>query len=140
MLSTNGELPWFEDMLYIYYINTVRNTFPSLDFTTIFVALFHIVGFYVIYFGVFLPPKYIWIHVVYLLTILISYFIFDKNCFMTLFANMGTSSKKTPIYLRMSTATVFLFMLLGVSILSIFYPNLSPFRLIKSIILKLEPI
>ncbi len=140
MLSTNGELPWFEDILYVYYINTVRNTFPSLDFTTIFVAIFHIVGFYVIYFGVFLPPKYIWIHVVYLLTILISYFIFDKNCFMTLFANMGTSSTKTPIYLRMSTATVLLFILLGVSILSIFYPNLSPFRLIKSIILKLEPI
>ena len=140
MLSTNGELPWFEDMLYIYYINTVRNTFPSLDFTTIFVALFHIVGFYVIYFGVFLPPKYIWIHVVYLLTILISYFIFDKNCFMTLFANMGTNSTKTPIYLRMSTATVFLFILLGLSIISMINPNLSPFRILKSIILKLEPL
>jgi hypothetical protein len=140
MLSTNGELPWFEDILYVYYINTVKNTFPSLDFTTVFVAIFHIIGFYVIYWGVFLPPKYIWIHIVYILTILISYFIFDKNCFMTLFANMGTPSYKTPIYLRMSTATVFLFILLGVSTISIIYPNLSPFRIIKSIILKLEPI
>jgi hypothetical protein len=140
MISSNGELPWFEDILYVYYINTVKNTFPSFDFTTIFVAIFHIIGFYIIYLGVFLPPKYIYIHIIYLSIILISYYIFDKNCFMTLFANMGTSSQKTPIYLRMSTATVFLFMLLAVSIISVIYPNLSPFRIIKSIILKLEPI
>jgi len=140
MISTNGELPWFEDILYVYYINTLRNTFPSSDFTTIFVAIFHIIGFYIIYLGIFLPPKYIWIHIIYLSIILISYYIFDKNCFMTLFANMDTPSKKTPIYLRMSTATVFLFMLSGISIMSYLYPDMSPFRIIKSIILKLEPL
>lgn len=138
-ISVNSNLPWFEDTLYVYYINTVKNTFPSFDFTTIFIATFHIIGFYVIYLGFLLPPKYLWIHTIYISIILISYYIFDKNCFMTLFANMDTSQDKTPIYVRMSTAMNFLLLLLGLNIIGILFPDLSAFRIIKSIILKLEP-
>jgi len=138
-LNFNSELPWFEDMIYLYYINTVKNTFSSYDFTTIFIAIFHIIGFYTIYLGFLLPPKYLWIHTIYITIILISYYIFDKNCFMTLFANMDTSEDKTPIYVRMSTAMQFLLMLLSISLIGLIYPNLSAFRLLKSLILKLEP-
>ena len=138
-ISLNSDLPWLEDTLYVYYMNSVKNTFPSFDFATIFIAIFHIVGFYVIYLGFLLPPKYLWIHTVYIFIILISYYIFDNNCFMTLFANMDTSEHKTPIYVRMETAMNFLLFLLGLNVIGILFPNLSAFRIIKYIILKLEP-
>jgi hypothetical protein len=136
----DGDLPWLEDIIYVYYINTVKNTFPSTDFTTVFIALAHIIGFYTIYLGIFLPPKYIWAHTLYLGIILISYYIFDKNCFMTLLANMDTETSKTPIYVRMSTATKFLVLIFIYSILLNIFPNISPFRIIKNAILKMEPV
>ena len=77
----SSDLPWLEDIFGIYYKKTMENTFPAHDFSTIFIAFFHILGMLSIYFGILLPPKYIWIHTLYLGLLLISYYIFDNNCF-----------------------------------------------------------
>ena len=134
----SSDLPWMEDILSIYYKKTMENTFPSNDFSTIFIAFFHILGMVSIYLGVLLPPKYICIHTVYLGLLLLSYYLFDNNCFMTLYANMNTDQEMTPLYIRMGTFIKTMTFVLIVSIGSNFFPEYSPFSIIKKIVLKLD--
>jgi len=134
----SNDLPWIEDIIAIYYRKTLQNTFPSNDFTTVFIAVFHIIGVVALYLGVLLPPKYIWIHTIFLGTILGSYFIFDNNCFMTLFANMNTSQSMTPLYFRMKTALIVMTSIFFISMASNFFPGYSPFNIIKTIILHFD--
>ena len=134
----SSDLPWMEDIFSIYYTKTMENTFPSNDFSTIFIAFFHILGMLSIYLGILLPPKYIWIHTLYLGLLLISYYIFDNNCFMTLYANMNTDQEMTPLYIRMGTFIKTMTFVLLISIGSNFYPEYSPFSLIKKLVLKLD--
>jgi hypothetical protein len=134
------DLPWIEDILNIYITQSIKNTFPSRDFPTIFTAVLHIIGFLFIYIGILLPPKYLIFYIVYLLLIYTSYYIFNNRCIMTLFANVDTDMTKTPIYVRMQTANTFIRNLIILSTIFILIPNISPFRIIKNIVLKLEPI
>lgn len=134
----SSDLPWMEDVLAIYYKKTLANTFPNTDFTTVFIAILHIIGVIVLYFGILLPPKYIWLHTIFLGLLLGSYFIFDNNCFMTLFANMNTTQEMTPLYIRMGTAIKTMTTIFLVSLMSNFYPEWSPFNILKKTILKLD--
>jgi hypothetical protein len=133
------ELPWFEDILHLYIKQSIDNTFPSYDFPTVFTAILHIIGFFFIYIGIFLPPKYLVFYTIYLGLIYISYYIFDNNCIMTLFANIDTDMTATPIYIRMKTASTFIRNMLIISIIGTLVPALSPFKLIRALILKLDP-
>ena len=130
-ITSSFDLPWMEDVARLYYYKTFDNTFPKTDFTTMFVAVFHIIGAYALYLGIFLPPQYIWIHTLYLTIVFVSYYMFDKNCFMTLLANVNTDNIKTPLYIRMTTAIWILFWIYIYSIASIFYPQIAPYSLLK---------
>ena len=126
------DLPWFEDVFKVYYYKTFENTFPSTDFTTMFIATFHIIGAYLLYLGLLLPPQYIWIHTVYLCLVLSSYIIFYQNCFMTLLANVNTDNNKPPLYIRMSSAIKTLVVVFIYSLASNFYPQIAPYSVLKS--------
>jgi len=130
-ISNGIDLPWMEDVAQLYYYRTFDNTFPTTDFTTMFVAIFHIIGAYLLYLGLLIPPKYIWIHTVYLAIVFITYYIFDKNCFMTLLANINTDNQKVPLYIRMSTAINTLLVVFLYSLFSNFYPQIAPYSLLK---------
>ena len=134
----SSDLPWMEDILGLYYKKTIENTFPADDFTTVFIAILHIIGVIFLYFGILLPPKYIWIHTIYLGLLLASYFLFDNNCFMTLFANMNTSQQMTPLYIRMKTAIKTMTAIFLLSLISNFYPKWSLFNILKMTIIKLD--
>ena len=130
-IQTSLDLPWFEDIVKLYYYKTFENTFPSTDFTTMFIAVIHILGAYLLYFGLLLPPQYIWIHTIYLSLVLSSYIIFDQNCFMTLLANMNTDNDKPPLYIRMSSAIKTLIVVFTYSLASNFYPQIAPYSILK---------
>ena len=130
-LNSSFDLPWMEDVARIYYYSTFNNTFPKTDFTTMFIAIFHIIGAYMLYLGIFLPPQYIWLHVVYLTIVFTSYFIFDKNCFMTLLANVNTDNIKTPLYIRMTTAIWILVFIYIYALAILFFPQISPYAILK---------
>jgi len=132
------DLPWIEDILSLYYKKTLENTFPDKDFTTIFIAILHILGVIALYFGVLLPPKYIWTHTIFLGLVLSSYLVFDNNCFMTLFANMNTSQTMTPMYFKIHTAIIIMTTIFFISLLSNFFPKYAPFNIIKNIILTID--
>lgn len=134
----SSDLPWIEDIITLYYKKTLQNTFPSNDFTTVFIAIFHIIGVIALYCGVLLPPKYIWIHTIFLGFVLGSYFVFDNNCFMTLFANMNTTQSMTPLYFRIKTAMIVMTSIFLISFSSNFFPKYSPFNIIKTIILNID--
>jgi hypothetical protein len=136
LIST--DLPWIEDIMALYYKKTLENTFPAKDFTTVFIAVFHIIGVIALYFGVLLPPKYLWAHTIFLGLILGSYFVFENNCFMTLFANMNTTQSMTPLYFRIKTAFIVMTTIFIISLLSNFFPKYAPFNIIKSIILIID--
>jgi hypothetical protein len=136
LIST--DLPWIEDIISIYYKKTLQNTFPDNDFTTVFIAVFHIIGVIALYFGVLLPPKYIWTHTIFLGLVLTSYIVFDNNCFMTLFANMNTNQYMTSLYFKIHTAIIVMTTVFIISLLSNFYPKYAPFNIIKSIILAVD--
>jgi len=132
------DMPWFEDVWTSYQIKMFKNTFPNTDFNTMFVAIIHIIGVYAIYLGILLPPKYLWTHLLYCSIILISYIIFDKNCFMTLLANDPEIKEISPLYIRMNTAVGSIIFVMIISFIGFIYPEFSPFRIIKKIILSLE--
>ena len=132
------DLPWFEDVWANYHSKMFKNTFPNTDFNTMFVAIIHIIGVYAIWIGILLPPKYLWTHLLYCSIILISYIIFDKNCFMTLLANDREYKEVSPLYIRMNTAVGSVIFLMTLSLIGIIYPEFSPFRIFKKIILSLE--
>ena len=134
----SSDLPWIEDIFGIYYKKTVENTFPANDFTTVFIAIVHIAGVIALYFGILLPPKYIWVHTIFIELLLISYFFFDNNCFMTLFANMNTSQEMTPLYVRIETAIKIMTAIFIISFLSNIFPQWSLFNIIKNIVLKVD--
>lgn len=132
------ELPHLDDVLEKYYLKTVENTFPSTDFTTSFVAFTHIIGVHFLYFGWLLPPKYMWIYLAFTSILLFSYAIFDRDCFMTLLANMNTDFDGTALMVSKEVATNFIIIALVISIVIIRYPQLAPFNLLKKVILSLD--
>ena len=134
----SNDLPWAEDVFNLYSYKTLENTFPSLDFTTYFLAISHIIGVIFIYLGILLPPRYIWIHTLYIGILAITYIIFNNNCFMTLLTNVNTDQFRNPLYIRMSTALKLLGIVFFISLTSNFYPKYSPFEILKHTMLALD--
>lgn len=133
------DLPWFEDVMKIYQRRSFENTFHSTDFTTFFVVIIHIIGVTFLYMGILLPPEYLWTHMFYGISLMISYIVFDQNCFMTLFANKAEQKDISPLYVRMKTAASMLLFFITVSTVGYLFPSIAPFTILKRIILSLDP-
>jgi len=133
-----SDLPWIEDVMSMYYQETIHNIFKTVDFNTLFITVFHLIGIFVVYVGVLLPPKYIWVHTIYMAILLASYILFDKNCFMTVVSKFQTVPEKPFIYFKIESAISIMSVVFIISFFSNFFPQYSPFNIIKTIILKMD--
>ena len=120
------QLPYFEDMVHIYYKTVMSELFPKdvgNKFLYYTINFWHIIGVCALQFGVFLPFKYLLFHGIYLLTIMISYLFFNKKCYMTLLANwIGNRDKKTHmLHIRWKTARKVLSLVLIIFMLRILF-------------------
>ena len=132
------DLPWIEDVISMYYKTSIKNIFTTFDFNTLFITIFHLIGIIAVYYGVFLPPKYIWVHTIYVGILLGTYIIFKNNCFMTVVSKFQTVPDKPFIYFKIETAISAMIATFFISFFSNFFPAYSPFNIIKTIILKMD--
>ena len=121
-------LPYFEDILLIYYNYITETLYPSNTTNKLVVYVLsslHIIGALQIVYGIFLPPTLLILNTIYLFIILISYYIFNGHCFMTLLTNKYSGLTRTPLYIRFSTAKLVLIINLIISLVGILYPKYS---------------
>lgn len=129
-------LPYFEDIHNIYIKYIFDTLFPpnlkQNKFLVYFIALFHLIGTVMISMGIFFPPFYQPLFLVYLLLIASSYPLFKGHCFMTLLANKYSGIRETPLHIRMKTARTWLSISIFFAFIGTFFPDYSLYRLIQN--------
>ena len=85
-------------------------------------------------FGIWAPPKYLLLYLVYLLIILFSYKLFDGYCFLTLLTNKHSGISETPLSITMDQARTFLMIYIIFTIVSILFPKYSLYNTTIAII------
>jgi len=129
-------LPYFEDISSIYVDYVLNILYPDIKnnkFIVYLSATIHVIGALAISFGAFLPPDYQPLVLLYLILVASSYFFFDGHCFMTLFSNKYSGIKESALNIRMATAQRVLIFNIVLSMISIFYPKYSGFKIIQRI-------
>jgi len=135
-INIEKNIPFMED-IYKYYYNYVINIlYPSTitNKNKIFIytlSTLHIIGTHMISLGVLFPPKYQPLYLFYVMSILVSYKIFDNKCFITLLSNKYSNETKSPLYIKMSTANKLIFFHISLSIIAILFPKYSIYNLIR---------
>ena len=115
--SMNGLFPKnVKNKNIVYFINTI-----------------HIIGVLFIQYGIFLPPKYLKYHILYLIIIFSSYIVLKNQCFMTLLSNYFSDSYITFLCIKMNDAKLILILSLFASIIFSIEPSISPFNLLKKL-------
>lgn len=119
-----NELPYFEDVTYIYYTRVMDELFPEeVDNKAVyyFINFFHIIGVCVLQFGVFLPFEYLIYHAAYIILIMLSYLYFNHKCYMTLLANWvgGRDKNSHMLHIRWKTARKVLSLVLIILVLRV---------------------
>ena len=97
------------------------------------ISIFHIIGTLVLQYGILLKTKYLYYYLVYLMIILFSYYIFNNDCFMTLISNKYSGLNKPAIFIKPKTAKMLIIINFMITIVSLFFPKISPHSLIKKL-------
>lgn len=75
----------FEDVIDKYWNSTMNELFPSKTKNKILVYFFgiiHIIGFIYLHLGIYTPHKYIHLYILFLVTVIVSYFVLNEKCFV----------------------------------------------------------
>ena len=117
--------------------NCGTHTFNSLfpddienKFMVYSINILHIIGVAFIQFGILLPPKYLIIYIIFLLTLFISYYVFNNKCFMTVVSNKLSKKEFNSLCISMSEAKIILLFYLLVAILGYLNNNYSLYNII----------
>ena len=132
----SDKLPWFEDVMEMYLRDLMRKLYPPQCRNRWFVYLvgfFHMIGAWVLSYGVLLPPGLLPIYLIYGFVNLVSYQIFNQKCFMTLLANHYGGVHTTPLQIRTRTALIGLIVNSVLAILGIIVPSLSLYAIVRFI-------
>jgi len=132
------DLPYFEDIVVTYITYIYHTLFPNMKNShhkviVYIISFFHLIGTIMISFGIFFPPEYMGIYLIYLSLILLSYLLFNGHCFMTLFSNKHSGLIKYPLHIRMETAKKALLLNIFISLLGFIYPNYSLYKILSRI-------
>ena len=86
-----------------------------------FINFFHIIGVCAVQFGVFLPFNYLIYHILYIIVIMLSYLMFNRQCYMTLLSNWvgGRGTDSHMLHIRWKTARKVLSLVLIILIIRI---------------------
>jgi hypothetical protein len=130
---------YFEDMIQIYITSMMEQLFPIHSKNKSFVYIigfFHLLAALILQYGIwFIPQKYLIFYLLYSLTCIISYyFIFKKQCFLTLLTNYYANIKGNPLKIRMSTAIIGVGINILICIIGIIFPKYAPNTLLKKIL------
>ena len=126
-----GKIP-IEDIFYLYAMKIVNRLFPKNipnSYVVYFFNFIHIVGTFLIYFGIFFPPYFMKLYLIYLFFILISYFFLNNNCFMTILSNYIGNENSSFIFIRHQTASLVIFLRIAIAIHNLHNPKYSLYNL-----------
>ena len=126
-----GKIP-IEDIFYLYAMKIVNRLFPKNipnSYVVYFFNFIHIIGTFLIYFGIFFPPYFMKLYLIYLFFILISYFFLNNNCFMTILSNYIGNENSSFIFIRHQTASLVIFMRIAIAIHNLHNPQYSLYNL-----------
>ena len=112
----------------------LERLFPNIKtnrLPTNIVGLYHILGAAFIFWGVVLPPKYLYIHILVTSFMLFTYYIFRDKCFVTMISNFLCHDKNTdPLILPISKFKNIIYIILILSIMFYTIPNLSLYNIL----------
>ena len=131
-----SDIPYIEDIYRLHFKNTINVLFPSKIRNKLLVYLIstlHIIGAFVLQWGIFLKPKYLFHYLIYLLLILFSYYIFKNHCFMTLISNKYSGIKNTPLYIKKQTAKNIIIINSIIALVGLLMPKISLYNIIRYI-------
>ena len=133
-MKTKQPLPYFEDIVKTYADNFYNTSFPEIIENKLLVysiSVFHIIGVIFISIGIFLPPSYTPLYFVYLISIYLSYYIFNGYCFLTILSNKYSGKMNSQLNIRPGLAMGTLFVNALLAIIFYFFPNISFYTLFK---------
>lgn len=114
---------FFHSMKQLFPIN-IKHRIP-----TYIIGICHILGVFLIVFGICFPPKYLYIHISLILFMLFSYHIFNNNCFMTDLSNFLTRKKTNPLIVPLHKVKDIVYYLLVISTLFFLFPSISIYNI-----------
>ena len=127
----------YYDIVKLFSINSflysTKRLFPTKIKNRIsvnIVGLYHFLGASVVLYGIFAPPKYLYIHTFLICFILFTYYIFNDNCFVTLISNFLCEENTNPLIIPISKVKKLVFIILSLSIIFYIYPSLSFYYLL----------
>lgn len=108
----------------------------------IIIRLIHFVGLIFLFLGFMFPQKFRDYHIIWCIKTLVLWHIFSGKCYLTVLVNYvkGNKDSEYEEFLPMSddTSQSIVFFVLVISILSMLYPEYSPFNLLRDFINYLE--
>ena len=127
-------LPYIEDIFVIYFRYIKETLYPPINnninkWLAYIISTLHLLGTLQIMFGIFLPPDLLILNFIYLLIIYLAYFIFNNHCFMTLLTNKISGITRTPLYIKFTTAKIFLTVNLVITVIGLIKPEFSLYNL-----------
>ena len=130
------ELPYLEDVYKLHFMNIKNTLFANKSNNKIRVytlSIIHVIGALALQWGIFLKPNYLGYYFIYLSLILISYYIFNNRCFMTLISNKYSGLAGSSLYIKKNTAKNIIIINSIISLIGFIIPNLAPYSIMKTI-------
>lgn len=131
-----NNLPYLEDIHNLHINHILGSLFPLVEknkITVYVISIMHVIGTIVIQWGIFLKPNYLKLYILYLILIIISYYVFNNYCFMTLLSTKFTKIYKPALHIRKKTAKKILIINLSIALFSVIFPKYSIHNIVKTI-------
>ena len=131
-----NNLPYLEDIHKLHIDHMKDSLFPNIKNNILLIyiiSIIHIIGTFVIQWGIFLKPHCLKLYILYLILILISYYVFNNYCFMTLLSSKYTNIYKPALYIKNKTAKKILLINFTIALIGIIFPKYSLHNIIRTL-------
>lgn len=114
---------------------TFKNMYPNADkinnpFLVYLVNTIHLLGVWIIQFGIFFPYRYLKYYVFYLMIIFMSYFLFENQCFMSKLSNFYSGKEIDLLCIKFNDAKFILLVYIFFGVIFVMEPSIIPYNLI----------
>ena len=118
---------------------TFENMYPNPKniknpFLVYLLNTIHLIGVWVIQFGIFFPHKYLKYYVFYLMIIFMSYFIFENQCFMSKISNFYSGKDIDLLCIKFNEAKFILLIYIFLGVIFVMEPSIAPYNLIMRLL------
>ena len=114
---------------------TFKNMYPNSDtinnpFLVYLLNTIHLLGVWIIQFGIFFPYNYLKYYVFYLMLIFMTYFIFENQCFMSKISNFYSGKEIDLLCIKFNDAKFILLSYIFFGVLFVMEPSISPYNVL----------